>query len=38
MLKAVGGDGERFCHACFGACEVGFPKEDTAQLALFDVE
>ena len=39
MLKAVGGDGGRFCHACFsGAYEVGFPKEDTAQLALFDVE
>ena len=39
MLKAVGGDGGRFCHACFsGAYEVGFPQEDTAQLALFDVE
>jgi amidophosphoribosyltransferase len=39
MLKAVGGDGGRFCHACFsGAYEVGFPKEDTEQLALFGVE
>ena len=39
MLKAVGGDAGRFCHACFsGAYEVGFPKEDTAQLALFGVE
>jgi amidophosphoribosyltransferase len=37
MLKAVGGDGGRFCHACFsGAYEVGFPQENTAQLALFD--
>jgi amidophosphoribosyltransferase len=39
MLKAVGGDGGRFCHACFsGAYEVGFPREDTAQLGLFDRE
>jgi amidophosphoribosyltransferase len=36
MLKAVGGDGGRFCHACFsGEYEVGFPREDTSQLALF---
>ncbi|HZS33180.1 MAG TPA: amidophosphoribosyltransferase [Methylomirabilota bacterium] len=39
MLKAVGGDGGRFCHACFsGGYEVGFPREDTAQLALFGGE
>jgi amidophosphoribosyltransferase len=39
MLKAVGGDGGRFCHACFsGAYEVGFPQEDRAQLALFGAE
>ncbi len=37
MLKAVGGDEGRFCHACFtGRYEVGFPQENTAQLALFD--
>jgi amidophosphoribosyltransferase len=37
MLKAVGGDEGRFCHACFtGRYEVGFPQEDTKQLALFD--
>ncbi len=37
MLKAAGGDEGRFCHACFtGAYQVGFPREDTAQLALFD--
>jgi amidophosphoribosyltransferase len=37
MLKAVGGDESRFCHACFtGAYEVGFPRDDRAQLALFD--
>jgi amidophosphoribosyltransferase len=36
MFKAVGGDGTRFCHACFsGAYEVGFPQEDRAQLSLF---
>ncbi|MGH7265522.1 MAG: amidophosphoribosyltransferase [Candidatus Rokuibacteriota bacterium] len=36
MLKAVGGDEGRFCHACFtGQYEVGFPQEDTKQLALF---
>jgi amidophosphoribosyltransferase len=36
MLKAAGGDGGRFCHACFsGEYEVGFPREDTAQLGLF---
>jgi amidophosphoribosyltransferase len=39
MLKAVGGDAGRFCHACFsGAYEVGFPQEETAQLALFGRE
>jgi amidophosphoribosyltransferase len=37
MLKAVGGDAGRFCHACFsGAYVLGFPREDTAQLALFE--
>ena len=37
MLKAVGGDDGRFCHACFsGAYQVGFPREDRAQLALFE--
>ncbi|MBI3456292.1 MAG: amidophosphoribosyltransferase [Candidatus Rokubacteria bacterium] len=37
MLKAVGGDEGRFCHACFtGEYQIGFPREDTAQLALFD--
>jgi amidophosphoribosyltransferase len=36
MLKAVGGDGGRFCHACFtGDYQVRFPQEDRAQLALF---
>ena len=36
MLKAVGSAEDRFCHACFtGAYRVGFPQEDTAQLALF---
>jgi glutamine phosphoribosylpyrophosphate amidotransferase len=36
MLKAVGGGDGRFCHACFsGEYEVGFPREDTSQLALF---
>ncbi len=36
MLKAVGGDESRFCHACFtGDYRVGFPREDTSQLALF---
>jgi amidophosphoribosyltransferase len=36
MLKAVGGDETRFCHACFtGEYKVGFPQEDTAQLGLF---
>jgi len=36
MLKAVGGDEGRFCHACFtGDYQVGFPQEDKAQLALF---
>jgi amidophosphoribosyltransferase len=36
MLKAVGGDEGRFCHACFtGEYMVGFPREDRAQLALF---
>jgi amidophosphoribosyltransferase len=36
MLKAAGGDESRFCHACFsGSYQVGFPKEDTAQLPLF---
>ncbi len=36
MLKAVGGDGGRFCHACFsGEYRVGFPPEDTFQLRLF---
>jgi amidophosphoribosyltransferase len=39
MLKAVGGSPGGFCHACFsGAYEVGFPQEDTAQLALFGAE
>jgi amidophosphoribosyltransferase len=37
MLKAVEGDDSRFCHACFtGEYKVGFPPEDTTQLALFD--
>jgi amidophosphoribosyltransferase len=36
MLKAVGGDESRFCHACCtGEYKVGFPQEDTAQLGLF---
>jgi amidophosphoribosyltransferase len=36
MIKAVGGDDTRFCHACFtGEYKVGFPREDTAQLGLF---
>src|SRR5262249_38461027 len=36
MLKALGGDGGRFCHACFTvASAAGFPPENTAQLALF---
>jgi len=39
MLKAVGGDDSRFCHACFtGEYKVGFPREDTAQLTLFDAQ
>ena len=37
MFKAVGGDDSRFCHACFtGEYKVGFPKEDTSQLVLFE--
>jgi amidophosphoribosyltransferase len=37
LLKAVGGDESRFCHACFsGEYKVGFPQEETSQLALFD--
>src|SRR5262249_24966131 len=37
MLKASAGDGAPFCHACFsGEYEVGFPREDTSQLALFE--
>ena len=36
MVKAAGGDGGRFCHACFsGDYQVGFPREDTSQLVLF---
>jgi amidophosphoribosyltransferase len=36
MLKAAGGDESRFCHACFtGAYQVGFPRAETKQLALF---
>jgi amidophosphoribosyltransferase len=36
MMKAVGGDSGRFCHACFtGDYQVGFPQEDRSQLALF---
>ena len=36
MLKAAGGDEGRFCHACFtGQYQVGFPRQETAQLALF---
>ena len=39
MLKAVGGDGDRFCHACFsGGYGVKFPREDTSQLSLFGAE
>jgi amidophosphoribosyltransferase len=37
LLKAVGGDEGRFCHACFsGEYRVGFPREETSQLALFE--
>jgi amidophosphoribosyltransferase len=37
LIKAVGGDDARFCHACFtGEYKVGFPHEDTAQLGLFE--
>jgi hypothetical protein len=37
MLKACGGDESRFCHACFtGQYQVGFPREDKSQLALFE--
>jgi amidophosphoribosyltransferase len=37
LIKAVGGDDTRFCHACFtGEYKVGFPHEDTAQLGLFE--
>ena len=36
MIKAVGGDDTRFCHACFtGEYKVGFPREDPTQLGLF---
>ncbi|MFQ5897707.1 MAG: amidophosphoribosyltransferase [Candidatus Methylomirabilia bacterium] len=37
MLKATGNDPNHFCHACFtGGYRVGFEREATSQLQLFD--
>ena len=37
MLKATGSDPSLFCHACFtGGYRVGFEREETPQLRLFD--